>query len=506
LSSGARDALVLAAFAALLLLPGLGRMGAYDSTDARYLAIARAMATSGDWLVPRLGGAPHLDKPPLAYWSGALGLRRADRSEAAGRFGQQLFTAAAALAVLGAARRWAGPAWGLPAGLALLTATLPFATSRGLATDWFLLAFTTAALIALYQAAQRRSAAAAAAAGVALGLSMLAKGPIGALVVAAVWGAFALVARRGRARLPGRGVALGLALFATIGLPWYALVVARMPGLLGWLLEFQLASRVTGSGAGHVKPLPWLLGVWAVGLLPWTPLAWLALARLWRRRREDAAAALAIAWALAPVVLFSLFATKLAGYVLPAFPGAALAIAIAGSRGLLDDRAARSRDRRGLRGDGGGGDRGRCAARRRGGAAGRLAAGGARRSIPRRAQRVRRRPAGDGRRCDRERSARAAPRRGARLRGARRRHGHRVRAHLRGDRARAPDAARRDGDRAPRAGRAPRRALAEARPLLLSRARGARLHRGRARARAALRRSRGGAAPRAPRARMPSRC
>ena len=44
--------LALVLLGALLLLPGLGRMGAMDSTDARYLAIAREMAHTNEWLVP----------------------------------------------------------------------------------------------------------------------------------------------------------------------------------------------------------------------------------------------------------------------------------------------------------------------------------------------------------------------------------------------------------------------------------------------------------------------
>jgi 4-amino-4-deoxy-L-arabinose transferase-like glycosyltransferase len=61
--------LAVLTFGALLLLPGLGRLGALDSTDARYLAIGREMWATGDWLVPRLAGVPHLDKPPLTYWA-----------------------------------------------------------------------------------------------------------------------------------------------------------------------------------------------------------------------------------------------------------------------------------------------------------------------------------------------------------------------------------------------------------------------------------------------------
>lgn len=333
---------VLLLLSALLLLPGLGRMGALDSTDARYLAIAREMHDGGGWLIPHLGGAPHLDKPPLAYWSAALGYALFGTQEASGRAGQQLALLATALCVFGAARRFADARWALVAPLALLGMALPFGLSRGLATDLFQLAFVTPALWLLYESAMRRSALRIAAAFALLGASMLAKGPIALLVVAAVWGVWAACAGR-RARVPLVGVAVGALLFGAIGLPWYALLAAREPGALEWMSS-QLGSRVGSGGAGHTKDVTFLFRTWLLGLLPWTPVALLSLWRLrprGRLRDADPAALFLLAWALVPVVLFSLFATKLAPYIAPAFPGAALAIARAGSRGLLDDRRGR---------------------------------------------------------------------------------------------------------------------------------------------------------------------
>jgi 4-amino-4-deoxy-L-arabinose transferase-like glycosyltransferase len=61
-----------------------------------------------------------------------------------------------------------------------------------------------------------------------------------------------------------------------------------------------------------------------------------------RLRDADSADVFLLAWALVPVLLFSIPATKLAAYVLPAFPAAALLVARAGSRGLLADRAGRA--------------------------------------------------------------------------------------------------------------------------------------------------------------------
>ncbi len=331
------------AFGVLLLVPGVGRMGALDSTDARYLAIGREMWATGDWLVPRLAGVPHLDKPPLTYWAASLGYTLFGPTEFGGRFVEQLALVATALVVYRAARRFADPTWALPAALVLLTSGLPFALSRGLATDLFQLLFLTAALVAIVDAATRRSPALSAAAGALLGVAMLAKGPIALLVAASVWLAFAIVVRD-RARLPWRGVALGFALFAAIGVPWYALIVRGNSGILDWFLEVQLASRVTGTDRGHLKDASYLLRIWVLGLLPWTPLVALALARLrprGRLREADPVDVFLLAWALVPVLLFSLFPTKLGSYIAPAFPGAALVVARAGSRGLLDDRRAR---------------------------------------------------------------------------------------------------------------------------------------------------------------------
>lgn len=335
--------LAVVGFGALLLLPGLGRLGALDSTDARYLAIGREMWATGDWLVPRLAGVPHLDKPPLTYWAASLGYTLFGPTEFGGRFVEQLALIATALVVYRAARRYADPAWALPAALLMLTSGLTFALSRGLATDLFQLLFVSAALVAILDAATRRSQARTAAAGALLGVAMLAKGPIALLVAASVWLAVA-IAVRARASLPWRGVALGFALFAAIGVPWYALIMHGDPAILDWFLEVQLASRVTGGGRGHPKGAAYLLQFWVLGLLPWTPLVALALARLrprGRLRDADPVDVFLIAWAIVPVLLFSLFPTKLGSYIAPAFPGAALVVARAGSRGLLDDRRAR---------------------------------------------------------------------------------------------------------------------------------------------------------------------
>ena len=54
-------------------LHGLGDVGLLGPDEPRYAAIGRAMASSGDWVTPRLWGEAWFEKPPLLYWLTALG-------------------------------------------------------------------------------------------------------------------------------------------------------------------------------------------------------------------------------------------------------------------------------------------------------------------------------------------------------------------------------------------------------------------------------------------------
>src|ERR1700719_3472043 len=55
------------------LFSHLGAIGLVGPDEPRYAWIARAMASSGDWVTPRLYGQPWFEKPVLYYWAAALG-------------------------------------------------------------------------------------------------------------------------------------------------------------------------------------------------------------------------------------------------------------------------------------------------------------------------------------------------------------------------------------------------------------------------------------------------
>src|SRR5262245_7543905 len=112
-------------------------MRATENTDARYLEISRAMHASGDWLLPRFAGRPHLDKPPLSYWAASAGYAGFGVTPFAGKLLEQLAVAGTALVVAFGGRRWCGRDASLAGALVFLTSGLVYSTSRVLATDLF---------------------------------------------------------------------------------------------------------------------------------------------------------------------------------------------------------------------------------------------------------------------------------------------------------------------------------------------------------------------------------
>src|SRR6188474_3802654 len=68
------DYLWLLGLGLLLIATGIGLRDPWPADEPRFALVARDMVATGDWLLPRVGGQPYADKPPLFFWLIALGL------------------------------------------------------------------------------------------------------------------------------------------------------------------------------------------------------------------------------------------------------------------------------------------------------------------------------------------------------------------------------------------------------------------------------------------------
>src|SRR5687768_13967916 len=77
--------LLILALSGLVFLWSLGRSGIFDLDEGLYAEAAREMRLTGDWVTPRVNGAPFFEKPPLIYWLAALSIRFLGTNEFAAR-------------------------------------------------------------------------------------------------------------------------------------------------------------------------------------------------------------------------------------------------------------------------------------------------------------------------------------------------------------------------------------------------------------------------------------
>jgi 4-amino-4-deoxy-L-arabinose transferase-like glycosyltransferase len=311
-----------------------------DATEARYANIARVMLESGDWITPQTApGSVFWGKPPLYAWASAASMGLLGVNEFGARLPSFLFGVATLLVVHGwafavAARAGRERPGDVAVAAALVAATCIgfFVSSGAVMTDAPLIFAVTWALTSFWIVAVGRDSRWRWRFGffAALGIGMLAKGPVGVVLVAAPVFGWCLIHRRW-ADLRFLPWLSGTFLAAAISGPWYIAAELKTPGFLRYFILGENFKRflVPGwkgdlYGFTHEAPhgIVWLYFVAAT--LPWSlaalPAAVAALSRARKTGlpgREISFVALA---ALAPLVFFSLSSHLIWTYALPAIP------------------------------------------------------------------------------------------------------------------------------------------------------------------------------------------
>lgn len=354
--------LLVAFVAALVLLPNLGGPPLWDDDEPRNAACSLAMLRGGDWIVPTFNGRLRVEKPVLVNWLQLGGFAVAGPGETGARLASTLLTIGTCLLVCDLGRRLFRPDAGLWAGIVMATSLWTGVSGRAATPDAPLVFCTTLALWAFVRGARvpgtdgtgwlhgpvRITTSGAAGVGLACGLAVLAKGPIGIVPPVAAIGGFCwwqAAADPGRdgplsrrlasaAADAARGMKLPLVLgVATlVALPWYAAVTARTDGT--WLRDFLVVHNVGRFAApmeGHSgSALLYYPAILLVGTFPWS-MAWIPMVRhALAAGRVDAPATavgmrLVACWLAAWLLPLSLSGTKLPGYAWPAYPAIAAA-------------------------------------------------------------------------------------------------------------------------------------------------------------------------------------
>lgn len=299
--------------------------------EGRYAGVAWEMVRSGHWLTPTLDGLPYFHKPPLLYWLTAMSIKLFGTTELGLRLPSILGAMLAAGSGFRLLLRWVGLSearWYL---LALATMPLFYGGSQYANHDMLVagfistaIAFAADALLAHDHGQPWKRSMLLAWSAMALGL--LSKGLIGIVLPSGVIGLWLLMQRRWQ--WVGKLMWWpGPLLFIAIAAPWFLLMQQKFPQFLHYFFVRQQFERFAEHGFNNVQPFWFYPAVLALLCLPWSPLL---LAR-WKlpaaRGLRSPLRRLQWTWVAVIALFFSLPASKLVGYILPAVPAVAMLVA-----------------------------------------------------------------------------------------------------------------------------------------------------------------------------------
>jgi 4-amino-4-deoxy-L-arabinose transferase-like glycosyltransferase len=374
-SSTLKHVVVILLVSATVMLTGLGAPRLWDRDEPRNAGCAREMLERLDWIVPTFNGELRAHKPVLLYWCMMAAYSLGGANEFTARLPSALCAIGSALATYAIGRRLFHPTIGLWSGIILSTSLMFGVAGRAATPDSLLILCVTLTMLVfvlfafpnkdgsyfprpLWQAALLYGA---------MGLAVLAKGPVGMVLPTAVIGMFLLIQRlpivAGTLRVPARIerdaahteyagyylravfrpfaplhflrtcramrplLAIGIVLL--VAAPWYIAVGMKTDG--AFLREFFLThnlERATGAMEGH-RGGPWYYPLaMLVGFFPWSifaiPLVLETIQRLRWRDESTAGYLFATCWFGVWVGIFSIAKTKLPSYVTPCYPAVAL--------------------------------------------------------------------------------------------------------------------------------------------------------------------------------------
>ncbi len=334
------DLLWLAGLALLLMGVGFGLRDPWPADEPRFALVAQDMLRSGDWMIPRVGGDPYADKPPVYFWLLAVAMAVTGSTRLGFLLPSLLAGVGTVVLVYDLVRRIRGREAAFAGALVLLV-TFQFVWQfRQAQIDGVLCFVTTLSLYGLLRHLF---------AGPAFGWFLLGWAAAGVGVITKGVGFLPLLLLVPFAVLRARGWPatasardhrwwLGPVFFFGAIAVWFVpmmLVTSAGGELLAYrneILFHQTVTRYAEAWHHHapvwyyftyVVPVLWLP---LVALLPWLWPRWRAALRPAAGARDTFVAVL-LCWVVVVLLFFSASSGKRGVYVLPAVPALAMAAA-----------------------------------------------------------------------------------------------------------------------------------------------------------------------------------
>ena len=331
----------------VVFILGLGSTGLVDETPPLFAAAGRAMSDSGDWLTPKVNGIFRFDKPPLIYWLMGFfySLPNNEVWDSLGTISARLPSALASLLLMLviADSVFSWPQKGDIKFLTPIVASLGFALSpliivwsQTAVSDALLCGTLGTSLLLFWRRMASDKKCQCNAPWFFLGFAILSKGPVAFVIATLTISSFLLTQKNWNDLLLKIRLKRGLIIISLLSLPWYLLELIK-EGKPFWdsFFGYHNFQRYTSVVNNHSEPIWFFFYIMVIGSLPFTPFLFHGIFEAFKEliiglkqgfNTSESLFVYSLCWLGSVFIFFTISATKLPSYWLPATPAAAILI------------------------------------------------------------------------------------------------------------------------------------------------------------------------------------
>jgi len=331
----------------IIFFLGLGSTGLVDETPPLFAAAGRAMSESGDWLTPKVNGIFRFDKPPLIYWLMGFfySLPKNDIWDSFGTLSARLPSALASLflMLMIGDTLFCWPQKGNRQFHTPIVASLGFALSpfiiiwsRTAVSDALLTGTLGISLLLFWRRMASLNNDQCISAWVFLGFAILTKGPVAFVLALLTITSFLITQKDWKTLFFKINPKKGFLITILISVPWYILELIK-EGKPFWdnFFGYHNFQRYTSVVNNHAEPFWFFLYIMIFASLPFTPFLYHGIFKAFRDflksskdicNVSETLHTYSLCWLSSVLIFFSISATKLPSYWLPAIPAASILI------------------------------------------------------------------------------------------------------------------------------------------------------------------------------------
>ncbi|CAN5418328.1 glycosyltransferase family 39 protein [soil metagenome] len=310
---------------AFVLLFRLGATPIYILDEAKNAQCAREMMESNNWIVPTFNGELRTDKPPLHYFFMMAAYKVFGTAEFAARFFSVIMGLLTVLFTFQYTKRLFNVFTAFCSALVLTASTHFLFEFRLSVPDPYLICFITLGLFSAFTWLQESNVKQLYIAAAALGLAILAKGPVALALPGLCLLIWVIIEKKWKAVFTWHLIPAAL-LLCVIAVPWYYAVDKATDGAWtkGFFIDNNL-NRFSDPQEGHGGFFLVTLLFVVLGLLPFMSFIG-ELIKQHKKVLEHPLAKFGAIVTITFVVFFSISSTKLPNYPMPCYPFAAVVL------------------------------------------------------------------------------------------------------------------------------------------------------------------------------------